>query len=150
MKKIFFALFLLFSFNIFAEENFEPFYVSLRAKEVNLRSGPGNEYPIKFVYQLKGLPLKVVGEYENWYKVQDKDNDEGWVNKNLTTKKRTLIVVNGTQIVYKDNDENSNPLFRLEENVVATYKKCKDIWCKIEVNNQTGWVKSQNMWGTDF
>ncbi len=150
MKKIFFALFLFFSINCKADDFTEPFYVSLRSNEVNLRTGPGNEYPIKFVYQLKGLPLKVVGEYDNWYKVKDKDNDEGWVNKNLTTKKRTLIVVNGTQIMYKKNDLESNPLYRLEENVIATYKKCDTIWCKVEVNNETGWVESKNMWGYDL
>lgn len=150
MNKIFFILGILFCFNCTAAESFKPFYVSLRSNEVNLRVGPGNEYPIKFVYQLKGLPLKVVGEYDNWYKVRDKDNDEGWVNKNLTTKKRTLIVINGTQIMYKDKDLESNPLFRLEENVIATYKKCNDIWCKVELNDETGWVESKNMWGYDL
>ena len=80
------ALFIsfLFCFNSNAAEVESSFYVSLRSDEVNLRTGPGNEYPIKHVYQLKDMPLRVIGEYDNWYKVKDKDNDEGWVNKYVT------------------------------------------------------------------
>lgn len=147
MKKLFFAIFLIFIIDCNAEDFKEPMYISLRSNEVNLRSGPGNEYPIKFVYQLKGLPLKAIGEYDNWYKVIDKDGDEGWINKNLTTKKRTLIVINGTQIMYKKNNTNSSPLYRFEEDVIVNYKKCDNIWCKIEKNNTVGWIETKNVWG---
>ena len=138
---------LLFCFVSNATEIEDSFYVSLRSDEVNLRIGPGNEYPIKYVYQLKDMPLKVLGEYDNWYKVVDKDNDEGWVSKNLTSKKRTLIVVNGTQIMYKKDNTNSTPIFRLEENVIVKYNKCNEKWCKVEANNKTGWIQNTNVWG---
>lgn len=143
------ALFIgfLFCFNSNAAEVESSFYVSLRSDEVNLRTGPGNEYPIKYVYQLKDMPLKVVGQYDNWYKIKDKDNEEGWVNKNLTSKKRTMIVINGTQIMYKKDDTKSNPIFRLEENVVVKYDKCNQNWCKVEVNNRSGWIQNKNIWG---
>jgi len=135
----------LFAFD-FADKEF---FVSLRSNEVNLRTGPGPEYPIKFIYQLDGLPLKVLGEYENWYQVVDKDNDSGWLSKNLTTKSRNLIVINGTQIFFKDDNINSNPIFRLEENVILKYEKCKQNWCKAKINDRTGWIETQNVWGHD-
>ena len=93
------------------------------------------------------MPLKVLGEYEGWYKVVDKDNDEGWVSKNLTMKARYVIVKNGTQILYKKDDLESNPIFRLEENVVAKLDKCEKDWCKVEVNDKSGWLESKNIWG---
>ena len=37
---------------LYATEN--SFFVSLRSNEVNLRNGPGNEYPIKYIYKIKG------------------------------------------------------------------------------------------------
>lgn len=142
-----FALFLI-SLNCFAIENRESsYFISLRSNEINLRNGPGSEYPIKAIYQINNMPLKVLGEYENWYKVQDKDGFEGWLNKNLTSKKRTLIVINGTQIMYKKDDLKSAPIFRLEENVVVKYHKCNENWCKIEKNNKTGWIEAKNVWG---
>ncbi len=152
MFKIYIFLFLIF-FNchyLLASENItnsSNLFVSLRSNEVNLRVGPGNEYPIKYVYKIKAMPLKVLGEYEGWYKVVDKDNDEGWVSKNLTMKARYVIVKNGTQILYKKDDLESNPIFRLEENVVAKLDKCKKNWCKVEVNDKSGWLESKNIWG---
>ena len=130
---------------LYATEN--SFFVSLRSNEVNLRNGPGNEYPIKYIYKIKSMPIKVVGEYEGWYKIIDKDNDEGWVSKNLTIKKRHIIIKNGTQIMYKKNNLKSVPIFRLEENVVAELGKCSQNWCKIKIRDKTGWVQSENIWG---
>ena len=149
MKKFNIFIFL-FVFNIgtlFATSNNVNLFVSLRSNEVNLRVGPGNEYPIKYVYKIKGMPLKVLGEYEGWYKVVDKDNDEGWVSKNLTMKTRYVIVKNGTQILYRRDNIESNPVFRLEENVVAKLDKCNKNWCKVEVNDEKGWLQIQNIWG---
>ena len=152
MYKLYIFLFLIFfkyhyllaSENVANDNNL---FVSLRSNKVNLRVGPGNEYPIKYVYKIKAMPLKVLGEYEGWYKVVDKDNDEGWVSKNLTMKARYVIVKNGTQILYKKDDLESNPIFRLEENVVAKLDKCEKDWCKVEVNDKTGWLESKNIWG---
>lgn len=141
---------ILFSFSCHAIEFENSFYVSLRSDEVNLRTGPGNEYPIKYVYQLKDMPLKVIGEYDNWYRVVDKDKDEGWVSKNLTSKKRTLIVIDGTQIMYKKDNLKSNPIFRLEENVIVKYNKCNEEWCKVEVNNKSGWMQAKSLWGYEI
>ena len=37
-------------------------YVTLRANEVNLRAGPGEQFPIQWVYRRKGLPVEVIGK----------------------------------------------------------------------------------------
>jgi SH3-like domain-containing protein len=141
--KFLFCLF--FLTNLYA---FEESFASLRNGETNVRLGPSLDYPIKFVYKLQHTPIKIVGEYDNWYKIKDKDNEEGWINKNLVVKKRHLIVIDGTQIVYKNDDLESNPIFRVEKNVILEYKKCKDKWCKVEVNNKVGWVQKEVVWGT--
>jgi SH3-like domain-containing protein len=151
MKKWASIIFLSISFfvakanaNVFKDKTF---FVSLRADKAYLRTGPGKEYPIKYIYQLRGLPLEVLGEYESWYNVKDKDGDEGWINQNLVTKKRKVIVINGTQILYSSNNSESRPLNRLEKNVIAKYKKCKKDWCKVEVQKRKGWIEKENIWG---
>jgi len=40
-----------------------PRFVSLRAAEVNLRTGPGVRYPIDWVYHRRGLPVEVIDEF---------------------------------------------------------------------------------------
>ena len=135
--------------NLFAIDVEENFYVSLRSNEVNLRMGPGNEYPVKSVYQVINMPLYVVWEYDNWYKTRDKYGDEGWVNKNLVSKKKYLIVNNGTQLMYERKNIKSDPIFRVEENVVVKYVKCDEEWCKVEIENETGWMLKNSVWGID-
>ncbi|HEX4193642.1 MAG TPA: SH3 domain-containing protein, partial [Stellaceae bacterium] len=56
-----------------AEKSAEPVprFVSLRADTVNLRTGPGNRYPIEYVYHRKGYPLEIVGEFDQWRQVRD-------------------------------------------------------------------------------
>ncbi len=87
MKKLILASIFIFfkiGISIASSDNF----VSLKGDKVNLRNGPGSEYSIKYIYQARHLPLKVSGEYEGWLKVLDKEGDEGWVSKNLTSKNR--------------------------------------------------------------
>jgi len=123
------------------------FFASLRAKETNLRTGPGMTYPIKYVYKIRSLPVKVIGEYESWYKIEDKDDDNGWINKTLITKKKTAIIINGTAILFSSNNEDSHPIYRLEEDLVVRLYKCKKEWCKIKAEDRKGWVKKEGVWG---
>ncbi|MEQ8936549.1 MAG: hypothetical protein RIE56_12245, partial [Amphiplicatus sp.] len=37
-----------------------PRYVSLRAAEVNLRTGPGVQYPIEWLYKRQHLPVEII------------------------------------------------------------------------------------------
>ena len=48
---ILFLLTFIFPINIFAEEN--SYYLILKNNEVNVRYGPGFDYPIKYVYKKK-------------------------------------------------------------------------------------------------
>ncbi len=48
-----------------------PRFVSLRAQEVNLRTGPGVQYPVDWVYHRRHLPLEIIAEYGTWRKVRD-------------------------------------------------------------------------------
>jgi SH3-like domain-containing protein len=40
-----------------------PRYVSLKSDKAYLRTGPGDRYPVSWVYMRKGLPVEVIREY---------------------------------------------------------------------------------------
>ena len=70
-KNNFFYLILLFFtifsfFKSFADTNS---FLSLKNDEVNLRKGPSFEYPIKFIYKKKYLPVIIIDESETWKKI---------------------------------------------------------------------------------
>ena len=55
-----------------------PRFVSLRTDEVNLRTGPGMQYPIEWLYKRRGLPVEVEREFDVWRLVVDPDGVKGW------------------------------------------------------------------------
>jgi SH3-like domain-containing protein len=65
-----------------------PRFVSLKSDEVNLRSGPGRDYPTQWVYRRAGLPLEVIKEFEGWRQVRDAEGAEGWVLQSLLSGRR--------------------------------------------------------------
>ena len=60
-----------------------PRFVSLKSDRVNLRNGPGTDYPTAWVYRRAGLPLEVIKEFEGWRQVRDADGATGWVLQSL-------------------------------------------------------------------
>ena len=47
-----------------------PRFVSLGADQVNLRYGPGREYPVSWVLARRGLPVEIIAEFDAWRKVR--------------------------------------------------------------------------------
>src|SRR5690606_13563935 len=60
-----------------------PRFVSLASDEVNVRTGQGPKYPVKWVYTTKNRPVEVILEYDAWRKVKDMDGEQGWVHGTL-------------------------------------------------------------------
>ncbi len=127
------------------------YFASLRSAETNVRAGPGQNYPIKFTFKLRGIPVRVVSEYDNWNEIEDFEGQSGWVTQSLLTKKRTLMVITTKKFVnmYRKNNENSRVIFHLENNVIGDYLGCSEGWCNIKINNKKGWVKSADLFGAD-
>ncbi len=127
------------------------YFASLRSSETNVRSGPGQNYPIKFTYKLRGIPVRVISEYDNWNEIQDYEGQSGWVTQSLLTKKRTLMVRTSKSFVNMHSKTNakSRILYRLENNVIGDYLKCAEDWCALKVSGKKGWVEKTDLFGMD-
>jgi SH3-like domain-containing protein len=125
------------------------YFASLRANETNVRSGPGHDYPIKFTFQDRDIPVLVVSEYDNWLEIEDYQQQKGWVSQSLVTKKQHLMVVNANSPIamYKKDNINSRIIFFLQNFVIGEYKKCNQDMCLITINNKNGWVAKTNLYG---
>ena len=69
-----------------ANENIN--FLSLKNNKVNLRQGPSFEYPIKFIYKKKYLPVEILDESETWRKIRDFENNSGWIHISQVSKKK--------------------------------------------------------------
>ena len=124
-----------------------PRFMSLDDDITNMRTGPGLEYPIDWIYQKEDYPLKVIAEFDNWFKVIDQDGTTGWILRHLLSLNRRGIIINGPQKLIKSPEENIVTVIA-EQDVLGAIIQCKNNWCEMEVGGFTGWIKSENVWGT--
>ena len=121
-------------------------YATLKSSEINMRVGPGREYPIIWVLTRVGLPVEVLAEFGQWRKVRLPDNTEGWIHQNMVSHKNNALVASENVILYS-SASNAHPIARLEKGVIVHCIKQEDDWVKIEVNKIKGWVKKNELWG---
>ena len=126
---------------------FDEYFLTLRNDKVNLRQGPSFEYPIKLFYKKKFLPVLVQDSFENFRKIRDHENNTGWVHVSQLSKKKAAITIEDDQLLFDRPSIYSTPSAVLKKGKLCKIKKCKDNWCKIQVENFKGWVKKDNLWG---
>jgi SH3-like domain-containing protein len=63
-------------------------YLSLKNLEVNVRQGPSFDYPIKFIYKKKFLPIKIIDSSNNFKKIVDINKNSGWIHRSQLSKKK--------------------------------------------------------------
>lgn len=124
-----------------------PRFVSIRHDQLHLRAGPGTEYPIRWTYQRRGLPLQILREYENWRYVRDHDGGEGWVSASGLVRRRTVIVTGGTRVMRTEPSDGARPIARIEAGVVARLERCEGAWCRVTSKGYSGWLRQHEMWG---
>ncbi len=129
-----------------AEEN--NYYLVLKNNKVNVRYGPGFDYPIKFIYKKKNLPIRVIDKEENFRRIIDFKNNSGWIHTSQLKKGKAFILLED-QILFTKPTKYSKPVLKISKGRLLVVKKCKKIWCSVKTENYTGWIKNENVWG-DF
>lgn len=124
-----------------------PRFVSLRSDQVNLRVGPGENYPIEWVLTRKDMPVEITKEFENWRLIRDWQGTEGWVHERMLTGKRAVVIKGGIRTLHGQPDAASPPVALAEPGVVARLIECRADWCRIDAADHTGWVQRGDMWG---
>lgn len=123
-----------------------PWYGSLKKTEVNVRSGPGNQYPILWVYQRPWYPVQVLARYDNYYKLRDVEGEEGWVYIGMVSRKQTGLVGGKSPTpLLRKAEKDAQPVARLAPGVVVDLDGCEDgtsadRFCKVIVNGYKGWL----------
>src|SRR5215471_15023976 len=69
-----------------------PRFVSLKSDRVNLRQGPGTDYPTSWIFRRAGLPVEVLKEFEGWRQIRDSEGTTGWVLGSMLSGRRTAIL----------------------------------------------------------
>ena len=139
----FIIIFYFISLSLLANEEY---FLTLRNDKVNLRLGPSFDYPIKIIYKKKYLPVIIKDRSDNFRKIQDHENNSGWIHISQLSKKKSGIAIQD-KILYKKPTIYSKPLANIKTGRLLLISKCKLDWCKIKTGKYSGWVKKENLWG---
>lgn len=133
-----------------------PRFVSTKSDRVNLRTGPGTDYPTAWVLRRAGLPLEVIKEFENWRQVRDAEGTTGWVSQQLLSGRRTALVLPwelkpdtpAPQVALRDSDsEGASPVAMVEAGVIANVRACDGRWCDVIIDRFRGFIPQKQLWG---
>ncbi|MCZ7594481.1 MAG: SH3 domain-containing protein [Hyphomicrobium sp.] len=133
-----------------------PRFVSLKSDRVNMRKGPGTDYPTAWVYRRAGLPLEVIKEFEGWRQVRDADGAAGWVLQSFLSGRRTALVLpweikQGTPVpkvaLRRNDSEHARPVAMIEAGVIANLSTCDGRWCRVSIDKFQGYIEQNKLWG---
>ena len=146
MQKLLIILFffIINSSNVLSNE--KNYFLSLKNNKVNVRYGPGFDYPIKFIYKKKFLPIKVIDKKENFRRIIDHKKNSGWIHISQLKKSKSLITTS-PKILFKKSTKYSKPIAKLDKGRLIMVKKCEKNWCNIKTEKFTGWIVKNNVWG---
>tara|TARA_R110000868_G_scaffold218576_1_gene468953 strand:+ start:99511 stop:99963 length:453 start_codon:yes stop_codon:yes gene_type:complete len=132
------------------ETDMDTMFGSMRKNEVNVRSGPGTQFPILWVYKRFGYPVEILNTYQSWYKIRDIEGESGWIYKGLLSKRRTSLVSEGKPLVMYKKPDATKPVLRFAPNVILAIDHCTPYLCKVVYGNVSGWVvKNRLVLGVD-
>jgi len=129
-----------------------PRFVSLKSDKVNVRKGPSTDQAIVWVFSRAGLPVEVIAESDNWRRVRDSEGADGWVFHSLLSARRTALITpwsKGDERVplYSSNSTGSRAVAELQSGVLGNVLSCDGEWCNVSVDDYSGYVQQDRLWG---
>ena len=126
-----------------------PRFVSLRSDEVNLRTGPGQRYPIDWTYTRKDVPVEIIAEFDVWRKIRDWQGTEGWVHQGMLSGRRAMVVIGGSHPLRSSDSDAGDQVAVVEAGVFGRLLHCprNKEFCKVAFGTTEGWLKRDEFWG---
>lgn len=125
-----------------------PRFVSLAVDRVNVRFGPGKQYPINWVFARKGMPVEIIEEFDTWRKIRDYEGEEGWIHSSLLSSKRMVMITGDVRDLRRTPGPEARVVLRAEPGVIGQLFDCEENWCRIEIDGRRGWLQRSEFWGT--
>jgi SH3-like domain-containing protein len=129
-----------------------PRFVSLKSDRVNVRKGPSADQAIVWVFSRAGLPVEVIAESDNWRRVRDSEGADGWVFHSLLSGRRTVLVSPWTKTpenvpLYSRKSKSASTVAELAPSVLGSVLSCDGEWCELSIDDYSGFVQQDKLWG---
>ena len=127
-----------------------PYWASISADEARMRTGPNTDFPVKWVYKRKDLPVKVVAKMSVWRKVEDPDGDQGWMHVRLLSPRRTAVIIGSGIGTLRDAPQPTARIaWRVEPGVVGKIDDCQQGYCRFDNAGRSGYIEVERLFGDE-
>ena len=127
-----------------------PRFAALKSDDVNMRSGPGERYPVLWQYKRRDLPVKIEREFDVWRLVEDMDGIKGWVHQATLTGRRGFVVTAAAGVTLRaQGADTADAVAVLKPGVIGRIRTCDatGAWCQVQVQSYQGFLKRTDFWG---
>jgi SH3-like domain-containing protein len=128
-----------------------PRFVSVKAKPANVRVGPGTDYPLKWTFVRRFVPVEITAEFGQWRRVRDWDGKSGWMLGAMLSGRRTALAapwLTGKTIALRSYAGAKAPLVaRVQPKVFVHLDGCNGRWCRVRVRGDDGYIRQTRLWG---
>ena len=132
-KRIITILYFVFFTNDYSF-SFENFFLMLKNDKVNVRYGPSFDYPIKFIYKKKFLPVEIIDKKENFRRIIDHKKNSGWIHISQLQKSKSLVTLKDTNM-FKKASKFSKPIAKIKGGRLLIIKKCEKNGARFKLMN---------------
>ena len=126
-----------------------PRFASLKVNSAHLRRGPGTDYPILWEITRRGLPVRIIGEYGHWRRVELHDGSKGWMHRVLLSGRRTALLLGAARRIRAEPYEAAAPVAEVGETTPLRLNECVRGWCLLEGSGVRGWAPQARVWGAN-
>ena len=125
-----------------------PRWASILYDGVKLRVGPGQRYPVDWIYRRPDQPVRVLREFETWRLIEDHEGVKGWVHQSNLTGRRSFMVAS-ERTMRRAAADDAGAVAVLRPGVVGRVRGCAAgaAWCEVRVGEHRGWIAREGLWG---
>ncbi len=122
-------------------------YVSVKGDNINVRTGPGTDNPIRMEL-FDGYPLQVIATEGEWLKVSDYEQDSGWIHNSLVADGNTVIVNGANSVNMRAEPSTQSAIIaNVDRGVVLTKVETRGNWLKVKhASGLDGWIYKPLLW----
>lgn len=128
-----------------------PRFASVKSKPANVRAGPGIDYPLRWTFVRRHLPVEILAEFGNWRRIRDADGEEGWMLGALLSGRRTALIAPWSAAkpvrLRKHPKPDSAVNAVVEPRVLVIVDACAGVWCHVRAETSAGYVRQTRLWG---
>ena len=127
-----------------------PRYVTLKSDPVKARAGPSDDHRVLWAFHVRGLPVQVVAETQDWRRICDPEGGLSWVNKLVTDGRRSVMRTQpGDAPILSAPRDDAAPVAYLAHQALASLDRCDGDWCRVRVGAIKGWLRGTAVWGVE-